>query len=146
MSLTDEKYIAASTYRKSGEAVTTATWIVPLDEGRFGFWTSSATGKAKRLRTTPRITVAPSDARGRVKAGADAVEGTAILVTSGPDFDAVQMKVRAKYGFGVPMSRFFNVLGHIGKGKFPYGDVVVVVSPRSVASATDDAPGDVKST
>ncbi len=27
------------------------------------------------------------------------------------------------------MSRFFNVLGHIGKGKYPYGDVVVVVTP-----------------
>lgn len=131
MSLTDAKYIATSTYRKSGEAVTTATWIVPLDGGRFGFWTSSATGKVKRLRNAPRITVAPSDARGRVKGGAEAVEGTATLVTSGPDFDAVQSKVKAKYGFGVPMSRFFNVLGHIGKGKFPYGDMVVIVTPSA---------------
>ncbi len=26
------------------------------------------------------------------------------------------------------MSRFFNTLGHLGKGKFPYGDVGVVVT------------------
>jgi len=37
--------------------------------------------------------------------------------------------VRAKYGFMVGMSRFFNTLGHIGKGPFPYGDVGVVVTP-----------------
>jgi PPOX class probable F420-dependent enzyme len=131
MALTDEKYIATSTYRKSGDAVTTATWIVPLEGGRFGFWTSSVSGKAKRLRNNPRVTVQPSDARGRVKAGTSAVEGTVALFTSGPEFDEVQAKVRKKYGFGVPMSKFFGMIGHIGKGKFPYGDVVVVVTPDS---------------
>jgi uncharacterized protein len=129
MSLADEKYIATSTYRKSGLAVTTTTWVVALDGGRFGFLTSSATGKTKRLRNSDRITVVPSDARGRVKPGAAAVEGTAVLVTSGPDFDAVHSRVRAKYGFAVPMSRFFNALSHLGRGKLPYGDVVVVVTP-----------------
>jgi hypothetical protein len=131
MTITDEKYIATSTFRRNGEAVTTPTWIVPLDGGRFGFWTSSAAGKAKRLRATPRVSVVPSDARGRVEDGATPVEGTVSLVTSGPEFDEVQSKVKAKYGFQVPMSRFFNVLGHIGKGKYPYGDVVVLVTPNS---------------
>jgi len=36
--------------------------------------------------------------------------------------------VRAKYGFMVPMSRFFNTLGHLGKGKFPSGDVGVIIT------------------
>jgi uncharacterized protein len=141
MSLTDEKYIATSTYRRSGEAVTTATWIVPLEGGRFGFWTSSATGKAKRLRNTPRVTVQPSDARGRVKDGSDPVDGSVVLVTSGPEFDEVQAKVKKKYGFQVPMSHLFNVIGHIGKGKFPYGDLVVLVTPATPATpATPPAP------
>ncbi len=129
MSLADEKYVAASTYRKTGEAVTTATWIVGLDGGGYAFWTSSATGKVKRLRNSPRITLQPSDTRGRVKAGSEPVEGTATLVTSGPEFDDVQAKVRAKYGIQVPITRFLNTLGHIGKGKFPYGDTVVLVTP-----------------
>jgi PPOX class probable F420-dependent enzyme len=131
MSLTDERYIAASTYRKSGEAVTTPTWIVPLDGGRFGFWTSSSAGKTKRLRNSPRITMQPSDSRGRVKADAAAVEGTATMLTSGPEFDEVQSKVRAKYGVQVPLTRFLNFAAHIGKGKFPYGNVVVVVTPAT---------------
>src|SRR5271166_359153 len=115
MTISDEKYVASTTYRKSGTGVTTATWIVPLDAGRVGFWTSSRSGKYKRLRNSPRITLQPANARGRVKQGAPPVEGTAELATSGPDFDAIQAKVRAKYGFGVTMSRFFNTLGHLGK-------------------------------
>jgi hypothetical protein len=129
MAISDEKYVSSTTYRKSGDAVSTPTWIVPLDNGRVGFWTSSASGKFKRLSNNPRITLQPSDARGRMKAGTTAVEGTVELVRSGSDFDAVQSKVRAKYGLMVGMSKFFNALGHLGKGPFPYGDVGVVVTP-----------------
>jgi len=128
MAIRDEKYVSTTTYRKSGTPVSTATWIVELDGGRIGFWTSSKSGKYKRLRNNPKVTLQPSDGRGKVKAGSTPVDGTAELATSGPQFDAVQSKVRAKYGFMVPMSRFFNILGHIGKA-FPYGDVAVVVTP-----------------
>jgi uncharacterized protein len=128
MAISDEKYVATTTFRKSGTPVATATWIVPLDAGRVGFWTSSASGKYKRLRNNPRITLQPADARGRAKAGTDPVEGTVQLVTSGPDFDAVQGKVRAKYGVMVGVSKFFNTLGHLGREPFPYGDVGVIVT------------------
>jgi uncharacterized protein len=127
MAIGDEKYVSTTTYRKSGTPVATATWIVELGSGRVGFWTSSKSGKYKRLRNSPRITIQPSDGRGKVKDGTTAVSGTANLSTSGADFDAVQSKVRAKYGFMVPVSHFFNVLGHLGKS-FPYGDVAVVIS------------------
>jgi uncharacterized protein len=45
MDIGDEKYVATTTFRKSGTAVSTATWIVPLDAGRVGLVTSSASGK-----------------------------------------------------------------------------------------------------
>jgi PPOX class probable F420-dependent enzyme len=98
------------------------------DGDRVGFWTSSRSGKYKRLRNNPKITIQPSDGRGRIKDGTAPVDGTVQLTTSGPDFDAIQNKVRAKYGFLVHMARVFNTLGHIGKGTFPYGDVGVVVT------------------
>ncbi|MEO6500970.1 MAG: PPOX class F420-dependent oxidoreductase [Jatrophihabitantaceae bacterium] len=129
MALSDEKYVSATTYRRSGVPVATATWIVALEGNRVAFWTSSRSGKHKRLRNNPAITVQASDARGRVKGGSSPVAGTAELVTSGPDFDAIQSKVRAKYGVMVPISKFFNTLGHIGKGDYPYGDVGVVITP-----------------
>ncbi len=128
MALADEKYVSVATFRRSGEAVTTATWIVALDGSRFGFWTSSASGKAKRMRNNPSVTVQPSDGRGRAKPGSAVVKATAEIFTSGPDFDAIQSKVRAKYGVMVPISHFFGVLGHLGKGKFPYGDLGIVLT------------------
>jgi hypothetical protein len=127
MAISDEKYVSSTTFRRSGSPVSTATWIVDIDSGHVGFWTSSASGKYKRLRNNPKITLQPSDSRGKVKADTAPVEGTAELATSGPQYDAVQSKVRAKYGFMVPMSRFFNTVGHLGKS-FPYGDVAVVVT------------------
>ena len=132
MTISDEKYVASTTYRKSGAAVPTPTWICALDGSRVGFWTSSASGKYKRLRNNPRITLQPSDARGRLKAGSPSVEGTAELVTSGADFDAIQSRIRAKYGAMVSVTRFLNTLGHLGK-KFPYGDVGVVITVRRPA-------------
>ncbi len=131
MSIADERYVALSTYRKSGDAVTTATWIAPLDGGRLGFWTASTSGKVKRLRTNPRVTLRPSDQRGRPKEGAQALEATAELLTSGADFDTVQATITKKYGWQVGMSKFFNWAAHLGRGKNPYGDVVVVLTPTA---------------
>lgn len=140
MAISDEKYVASTTFRKSGAAVSTATWIVPLDGDRVGFWTSSRSGKYKRLSNDPRITLQPADSRGRVTAGSAPAEGTAELATSGAEFDAIQSKVRAKYGFMVSMARFFNAVGHIGKGNFPYGDVGVIVTLAQSAPPADPAP------
>src|ERR1700723_1597623 len=83
MPISDEKYVASTTYRKSGVAVATQTWICALDGSRVGFWTSSASGKYKRLRNNPSITLQAADARGRVKPGSRSVKGTVELVTSG---------------------------------------------------------------
>jgi PPOX class probable F420-dependent enzyme len=131
MTVSDEKYVKTTTFRRSGAPVASPTWIVPLDEGKVGFWTSSRSGKYKRLRNNPQISLQPSDSRGRVKPGSSALGGNAELVMSGPDFDAIQGKIRAKYGAMVGISRFFNKVGHLGKGPFPYGDVGVVITPES---------------
>jgi uncharacterized protein len=127
MALSDEKTVSVTTYRKSGSPVATATWIVSLADGKVGFWTSSKSGKAKRLRNDGRVLVQPSSQRGTVKPGTSPVEGVAEVVTSGPEFDDLQAKVKAKYGFMVPVSKVFNTLGHLGKA-YPYGDVGVIIT------------------
>jgi hypothetical protein len=127
MAISDEKYVCTTTYRKSGDPVSTATWIVDLDGGRVGFLTSSKSGKYKRLRNSPRITLQPSDPRGKVKAGTTPAAGTATLASSGPDLDAIQRKIRAKYGFMVPVSHLVQSILHIGQS-FPQADVAVVVT------------------
>lgn len=69
MTLDDERYILVSTFRRDGTPVATPVSVVKLDDATIGFWTSSGSGKAKRLAHTARVTVAPCDARGRCQAG-----------------------------------------------------------------------------
>ena len=130
MSLADEKYLALTTFKRDGTPVTTAVWAAPLDGGKIGFWTSSASGKAKRLGHTAKVTVQPCDSRGRVKAGTAPTDATAVVVT-GPELDAIRVKVKAKYGFMTQVTKFLAMVGGVIKRKKqPYGDRGVVITPN----------------
>jgi hypothetical protein len=129
MNIADEKYVSLTTFRKNGDAVATPVWIVPVGDNEAGFWTSSTSGKVKRIRNTSLVTLQPSDSRGRVTAGSAVVEGTARLVDSGTTFDEIGRKVKAKYGFMVPVSKLFaKISALVKRRKQPYGDVAVVIT------------------
>lgn len=129
MSIAQEKFIAFTTYRESGQAVSTPVWVVPVSDGRIGFYTAMGSGKTLRLRNDPRVLVQPSDVRGRVDDTATSpVEGTAEMVQSGRLFDEVQAKVRAKYGFMTRVSKVINRLGRQGRQGLTYADTVVLVT------------------
>jgi PPOX class probable F420-dependent enzyme len=126
--LSDEKYILFTTFRRNGDPVATPVWVVPLEAGRLGFWTSSGSGKAKRLAHTPRVTVQPCDGRGRVKPGTEPVEATARVV-SGSDLAPIRERVVAKYGFQTKLTKLLGTIGGIAKGKrIPYGDRGVIIT------------------
>lgn len=141
MSLADEKYLAFTTYRRSGEAVTRPVWWVGLDDGRYGFWTSSGSGKAKRLGHTERVQVQPSDARGRPKPGTEPIAGRAVLSQQGDAaHDQVQSRVRAKYGLMTKVTHVLGVLGGIvQRRRIPYGDHVVVVDLTSAQGSMSES-------
>ena len=129
MSLGDEKYLALTTFKRDGTPVTTAVWAAPIDDNKIGFWTSSGSGKAKRLAHTSKVIVQPSDAEpGRVKAGTTPVEATAELVT-GPQLEGIRTKIVAKYGFMTKITKFLAKVGGIVKRKqIPYGDRGVLIT------------------
>jgi uncharacterized protein len=128
MSLAAEKYIAFTTFKRDGTPVTTAVWVAPVDDGKIGFYTSSTSGKAKRLAHTSKVMVQPSNARGRVKAGTSPTEATAMLVT-GAELDQIRGKIKAKYGVMVPITRFLaKVGGFVKRKKQPYADRGVLVT------------------
>jgi uncharacterized protein len=62
--LRDATYIQLTTFRRNGVGVPTAVHVV-LDGEEAFFRTWNTTGKAKRLRHTPDVRVAPSTIRGR---------------------------------------------------------------------------------
>ena len=134
MALSDEKYLLLTTYRRAGTPVASAVWAAPLGDGRLGFWTSSGSGKAKRLAHTERVTVQPCDARGKVTAGSAPVNATAKLVT-GAELDTIRQKIIAKYGFMTKVTKLLNTIGGIVKRKrIPYGDRGVVITLADGAS------------
>lgn len=128
MSLADEKYIALTTYRKNGEAVTTPVWVNPVSDGRIGFWTSMGSGKTKRMKNNALVSVQASDARGRAKKGSHPITGTAEMIQSGPLFDEVQAKGKKKYGVMVTISRVMGQIGGQRKAGQSYADTVVLIS------------------
>ena len=128
MTLGDEKYLALTTFKRDGTPVTTAVWAAPIDDNKIGFWTSSGSGKAKRLAHTSKVTVQPCDSRGRVKEGTTPTEATAELVT-GPQLEGISSKIRAKYGFMCKFTQFLAKVGGIVKRKqIPYGDRGVLIT------------------
>ncbi len=133
MALSDEQYMLFTTFRRDGTPVSTPVWVVRLGDGEVGFWTSSGSGKAKRLAHTDRVTVQPCDARGRVKQGSAVTDGTARLV-SGAELDQISERVRAKYG---AMTKLTKVLGAVGgivkRNRIPYGDRGVIVTLSSTS-------------
>jgi PPOX class probable F420-dependent enzyme len=131
MALADEKYLLLTTFKRDGNPVATPVWAVGLDGGKIGFWTSSGSGKAKRLGHTSKVTMQPCDARGKVKDGSSPVAGTAKLVT-GPELEGIRAKIVGKYGFMTKITKLFGTIGGIVKRKrIPYGDRGVVITVDS---------------
>jgi hypothetical protein len=131
MALGDEKYLLLTTFRRNGTPVATPVWSVPLGDDRIAFWTSSGSGKAKRLAHTERVTVTPCNSRGRVKPGAATVEATARLVT-GEELDEIRELVRAKYGVMTQFTKLLaTVVTTLRRNRIPYGDRGVIVTPAA---------------
>jgi PPOX class probable F420-dependent enzyme len=136
MALADERYMLLTTFRRDGTSVATPVWVTRYDNQSVAFWTSSGSGKAKRLAHTQRVTVQPSDARGRVKPGTEPLEATARVV-SGEELEEIRKRVIAKYGFQTKLTKALGTIWGILRGKrIPYGDRGVIVTP---ASATGTA-------
>jgi PPOX class probable F420-dependent enzyme len=95
--LGDEQFLSLTTFRKSGERVSTAVWI-----GRDGdaliVTTPEATGKVKRLRNSPRVEVRPCNRMGLVKDGIEPVAGVAEVLTDEGSRERLTGIIRRKYG------------------------------------------------
>jgi PPOX class probable F420-dependent enzyme len=96
MAITDETYVLFTTFRKSGEGVGTPVWIVALPDGAAGFTTEVDSGKVKRIRNNPAVTLQACDMRGRVREGAEVVHATADVLV-GAEARAVRDAIRHKH-------------------------------------------------
>ncbi len=95
--LADEQFIKLTTYKRDGTPVGTTVWLV-ADGADLLVTTMDTTGKAKRIRHTPRVLMVPSSRTGDVAADATAVEGSASLFKDEPGLKRLGDLLVGKYG------------------------------------------------
>ena len=102
-----EPYVSLATYRKNGVEVRTPVWIAEHD-GTFYVFSESKAGKVKRIRARKRVRLAACDIRGNLKS--DWIEGTARIVKSDDEIEAMYPAFTKKYGWQM---RLGNLLARI---------------------------------
>ena len=114
--LAGEKYISLTTFKKDGTAVATPVWVVSDDGRRLLVLTGPDTWKVKRLRRDPRVVVAASDYRGRVRG--ESFEGVGRLLDI-PQGSLVEPLLDRKYGLARRLLGAFNRLVRVVTRKQP---------------------------
>lgn len=95
--LGDERFVSLTTFRRSGERVSTPVWIA-RDGDALVVTTPEASGKVKRLRNSPRVEIRPCSRMGQVRDGAEPVAGVAEVLTDRGSRERLTGIIRGKYG------------------------------------------------
>ena len=98
----DKKYISLETYRKNKESVRVPVWFVVLD-GIIHVITREDTGKIKRIRNNPSVSIALCTFNG--KPLGEWFSGTAKFVDDETSNAAIELR-KKKYGFMERIARF----------------------------------------
>lgn len=102
----NQQYINIETFRKNGQGVKTPTWFAREGETLF-VWTEVASGKVKRIRNNPQISLAPSKGDGTPVG--EWVRAAAALDESAEALKHLNHLIQKKYGFA------FIVFGLLGR-------------------------------
>jgi PPOX class probable F420-dependent enzyme len=103
------EYILLTTFTKDGTPKPTAIWAAPHGDGLVAI-TQEESWKVKRIRNTPRVTIAECDRGGKPKG--EAVEATAAILdkaANGATYDAIARR----YGL---IGKTFNLFSKLRGG------------------------------
>jgi PPOX class probable F420-dependent enzyme len=99
-------YLLLTTFTKDGRAKPTAIWAAPAGDVLVAI-TQEKSWKVKRIRNTPRVTLAACDVRGNPKG--EAVEATARILDKA-DNGAIYDAIGKRYGLIGKAFNFFSKL------------------------------------
>lgn len=124
--LEGNKYVALTTFRKSGEAVSTPLWFATVD-GRAYMTTPPDSGKMKRIRNDARVLLAPCNARGKLKG--ESIEGIARPIEGGPIKERAEKALAEKYRSALAIFHLF--------GRHEIGEITLEVRPAEEETVED---------
>jgi PPOX class probable F420-dependent enzyme len=101
VALKNGRYISLTTFRRSGVAVSTPVWFV-REGGHLLARTGPLTGKAKRIRNNPRVTVALCTAGGKVTGATWPATVTILPAENGT---RVERMLSRKYRLAYPLTK-----------------------------------------
>jgi PPOX class probable F420-dependent enzyme len=120
-----EQCIALTTFRKTGQAVTTPVMFAQR-LGMIYVGTRADAGKLKRLRRSGRVALAPCTYSGKVTGAV--IAGKARILTEPGECTAASTALAKKYGFILPLTRIAWRLLH---WKAKADEVYIAIEPIS---------------
>lgn len=102
LDLAAEEFVSLTTFRRNGVGVPTTVWVA-RDGDRLVVTTGADSGKVKRIRNNPAVTLRPSDRAGKVEPGAVPVSATATIETDPDEIARCTALFREKYGLQARM-------------------------------------------
>jgi len=96
LSLADARFVSLTTFRRSGERVSTPVWV-GRDGAALVVLTPAGSGKVKRLRHDSRVELAPCGRFGKVEDGVVPVPATADVRDAPADVERARATIRATY-------------------------------------------------
>ena len=112
--LGDERFVSLTTFRRSGERVSTPVWVA-RDGDALVVTTPEASGKVKRLCNDPRVEMRPCGRMGRVEEGVEPVAGVAEVLTDERSRERLTGIIRGKYGLEYRIVMGIERLGGSGR-------------------------------
>jgi uncharacterized protein len=94
--LADARFVSLTTFRRSGEAVSTPVWV-GRDGEKLVVLTPAGSGKVRRLRHDPRVEIRPCGRFGKVADGVEPVAGTAEVRERPADVVRARETIRRAY-------------------------------------------------
>jgi PPOX class probable F420-dependent enzyme len=107
--VTKAEYVLLTTFTKDGKPKPTAIWVAPIGD-RVVAITQGTSWKVKRIRNTPRVTIAPCDRSGKPKG--EAVEAVAAVLDKSANA-ATYDAIGKRYGL---IGKTFNVFSKLRGG------------------------------
>src|SRR5271156_5499057 len=101
------KFVSLTTFKKDGTAVAAPMWI-GRDAYLFSVGTPPDSGKAKRAKNNPRVVLVPCSRGGKVREGAQPVEGIAEVITEPATVQRLAGVIRRKYGLEFTVVTFIE--------------------------------------
>jgi len=104
-----QRFVSLTTFKRDGAAVATPMWI-GRDGDHLFVWTPADSWKAKRVKNNPRVVLAPCGRCGKVREGADPVDGVAEVITEPATVQRLAGVIRRKYGLMFSVVTFLEHL------------------------------------